>query len=254
MLIALTREVSESIQDCQLTHLPRESINLTRAQEQHRQYEKCLTELGCELQRLPSEPELPDAVFVEDTAIVLDQIGIITRPGASSRQAETLSVAKILETYRDLRYIKPPGTLDGGDILLIGKVIYAGRSSRSNLEGIEQLRSYISPYGYTIEILPIENSLHLKSAVTRVAENTLLINPDWIDASAFEHFELIEIDREEPFGANALLVNNCVLYPQAYHKTLKRLEGYSLEVVLVDVSELAKAEGGVTCCSLIFQG
>ncbi len=254
MLIAITREVSESIQDCQLAHLPRATINLRRAQEQHRQYENYLAELGCEIQRLPGEPELPDAVFVEDAALVVDELGVITRPGASSRRAETLSVAKALDNYRELCYINPPGTLDGGDLLLVGKVLYAGLSSRSNVAGIEQLQSYLTPHGYSIETVKISDCIHLKSAVSQVAEEVLLINRCWVDPGAFEHLELIEVDPSEPFGANALLVNHRVLYPLAYQKTLNRLEKHGLEVETVDVSELAKAEGGVTCCSLIFRG
>ena len=252
MVIAITKEVSESFQDCQLAYLPRSIINLSRAREQHRQYENCLVRLGCEIQRLPEEPDLPDAVFIEDTALVVDELAVITRPGAPSRRAETLSVAKKLEIYRELRYIKSPGTLEGGDLLLIGKVLYAGLSRRSNLVGIEQLRSYLFPHGYSIRVVEVSDCLHLKSAVSQVAERVLLINLNWVEASDFGDFEFIEVDPSEPFGANALLVNHHVLYPLSYQKTLHRLEKRGIEVEGVDVTELAKAEGGVTCCSLIF--
>lgn len=253
MAIAITREVSESLQDCQLTYLPRSSINLSRAREEHHQYENCLVRLGCEIHRLPEEPDLPDAVFIEDTALVIGELAVITRPGASSRRAETPSVAKKLENYRDLRYINPPGTLEGGDLLLIGRVLYAGISNRSNLAGIEQLQSYLSPHGYSIRPIKIRDCLHLKSAVSQVAERVLLINPNWVEASAFGDFELVEVDPSEPFGANALLINHHVLYPLGYQKTLHRLEKRGIEVEGVDITELAKAEGGVTCCSLIFR-
>lgn len=254
MFIAITREVSPRIAECELTHLAREPINLERARAQHRQYEQLLVELGCKLIRLPAEPELPDSVFVEDTAIVLDELAVITRPGAESRRAETSSVADVLKRYRKLFYIESPGTLDGGDVLHVGKTLYVGQSKRSNREGIEQLRRILAPFGYSVTAVALHDCLHLKSAVTQVASNTLLINRAWADARAFDSYRLIEVDPSEPFAANSLLIGNTVIYPEAFLKTRKRLEAQDIKVRAVDASELAKAEGGVTCCSLIFSG
>lgn len=253
MLVAITRPVSPSIARCELTHLAREAINLDIAREQHRRYERCLADLGCEIRCLPLEPELPDSVFVEDTAIVLDELAVITRPGAESRRRETASVAKALEVYRELRHIEPPGTLDGGDVLRIGRMIYVGLSSRSSRSGIEQLRGYVEPYGYTVEAVEMKGCLHLKSAVTRVGWNTLLINLAWVDAGVFDGMELVNVAPAEPMGGNALLIGEVVVYPKAYVETRERLEDRSIAVNAVDVSELAKAEGGVTCCSLILK-
>jgi dimethylargininase len=253
MRMAITRDVSPSIDCCQLTHLAREAIDVGLARTQHRQYEACLAALGCQIQRLPPEPELPDAVFVEDTAVVLDELAIITRPGADSRRPETQAVAQALAPHRRLAYIEAPGTLDGGDVLRIGQTLWVGLSSRSNLAGIEQMRAWLAPLGYTVRGVPVDGCLHLKSAVTQVARNTLLINPAWVDAAAFGPMNLIEVDPAEPFAANALLMGESVVYPAGYPATRHRLEEEGIPVRLVDISELGKAEGGVTCCSLIFE-
>lgn len=253
MRIVITREVSPSIGRCELAHLPREAINVERASAQHRQYEDSLATLGCQIHRLPAEPDLPDSVFVEDTAIVLEELAIITRPGAVSRRPETSSVAAALQTYRKLATVKAPGTLDGGDVLRVGKTLFIGLSGRSNPAGLEQVRALVEPLGYTVREVGVKGCLHLKSAVTQVAPDILLINRAWVDASTFGSMRLIDVDPSEPFAANALLLGNTVVFPAAYPRTRKRLEQYGISVRAVDVSELAKAEGGVTCCSVIFE-
>ncbi len=252
MLIAVTREVSARITECELTHLAREPINLERARAQHQHYEDLLLELGCKLQQLPAEPELPDSVFVEDTALVLEELAVITRPGAESRRAETTSVANVLKQYRKLFYIEPLGTLDGGDVLQVGKILFVGLSQRSNAEGIEQLRKVVSAFGYTATAVTLHDCLHLKSAVTQVTEDTLLINRQWVDPAAFGPLRFIDIAPTEPFAANAVRIGKTLVYPEAFPKTRQRLEAQGIKVRTVDASELAKAEGGVTCGSLIF--
>ena len=252
MLFAITRNVSPAIGNCELTHMARETIDLHRARLQHRQYEQRLKEAGCQLIKLTADPDLPDSVFVEDTAIVLDEIGIITRPGAESRRAESDSVAQALMPYRRLVYIRAPGTLDGGDVLRVGKSLYVGRSARSNTEGINQLRELVSPNGYSVVPVVLRDCLHLKSAVTQVAEDMLLVNRHWVDARVFSSMRLIDVHESEPFAANALRIVDTVIYPEAFIRTRDRLEAQDLNVCIVDASELAKAEGGVTCCSLIF--
>ncbi len=252
MRVAITREVSPEIGRCELSYQVRAPIDITLARAQHREYEHCLASLGCTIQRLAEEPALPDGVFVEDTAIVLDELAVITRPGAQSRRPETHSVSRALLPYRCLARIEPPGCLDGGDVFCLGKQLYVGASQRTNEEAIRQLRDLLTDYGYSVRSVPIKDCLHLKSAVTQVAEDTLLMNRDWIDGTPFAAMRIIEVDACEPSAANALKVGNSVVYPRAFARTLRRLEKHGIEVVAVDVSELAKAEGGVTCCSLIF--
>jgi dimethylargininase len=251
MIIAITREVSPSIKRCELTHLARQPIDFDLATVQHHQYESCLADLGCLIHRLPAEPELPDAVFVEDTAIVLDNLAIVTRPGAESRRSEIPSVLEALREYRRLYQVEPPGTLDGGDVLHVGNVLYVGVSSRSNRAGIKQLGGYVEPYGYKVQPVPLHDCLHLKSAVTQVGMDRLLINRAWVDTGEFVGMEMIDVAQEEPMGANALMIGEVVIYPSAYERTRARLEAHDITVKAVDVTELAKAEGGVTCCSLI---
>ncbi len=253
MLIAITRKISPRMRECQLTHLGRAPIDVSRAAEQHRAYEKCLEGLGCRVESLPAEPEQPDSVFVEDAAAVFDELAILARPGAESRRAEVASVGRALEPHCKLARIEAPGTLDGGDVLTVGKQVFVGLSRRTNQAGFEQVRALLPVYGYSVESVPVGRCLHLKSAVSQVAEGTLLINPAWLERRAFGDFEWIEVDPEEPFAANALLVNGAVIYPAAYARTRRRLEERGIRVVPVEVSELAKAEGGVTCCSLILK-
>lgn len=253
MLMAITREISSAFEQCQLTHLPRTPIDIDRARAQHTAYEWALVDLGCTVRRVDSGPDMPDAVFVEDIAVVFPEGAVITRPGAESRRVETPVVAETLARHGlPLKEIVDPGTLDGGDVLVIGRQVFVGASARTNPAGIDQLRRLLKKPGYTVRVVPIERCLHLKSAATAVATDTILINRDWLPEKAFEGFTLIDVDPDEPHGANALLVGKVVVYPAAFPKTRARLESRGLHVRTVEVDELAKAEGGVTCCSLVF--
>jgi dimethylargininase len=253
MLIAITREVSPSIVNCELTHLKREPIDVELAKRQHVAYEACLADLGCEVRRLDVEPDLPDSVFVEDTAIVLNEIALILRSGAASRRPEAALLAQALVRHRELRFMQAPGTLDGGDVLCLGRRLYIGTSSRSNTAGIDQVKSIVAPLGYRVVAVEVRGCLHLKSAVTQVGERLLLANRDWLDTEAFEGMDTVEVAAAEPSAANALLLGETVIHPKAHPQTRERLEQRGVRVRPVDVSEFAKAEGGVTCCSLIFR-
>ena len=253
MLIAITRGVSPAINECELTNLEREPINYERACAQHAQYESALKHLGLAVLSLPKEPTLADSVFVEDIALVLDECAIITRPGADSRRPEAESIAKVLAPYRKLFFIEAPARVDGGDILRVGKNIYVGLSTRSDTNAIEQMQDFLQPYGYEVNAVIVTGCLHLKSAVTQVAKDTLLINPKWADRNLFSGMKFIEVDPSEPYAANAVLIGETIVYPTAFPKTQKRLEAAGIHMVTVDADELAKAEGAVTCCSLIFK-
>jgi len=253
VLTAITRDVNAGLGDCELTFFARVRIDAEVASRQHQQYQSALASLGCEIVTIPTESGLPDSVFIEDTVIVLDEIAVMCMPGAESRRAEVAGVAEVLRRYRTLASINLPGTLDGGDLLRIGKVIYAGLSSRSNKNGIEQLRSIVADYGYSVKSVETTECLHLKSAVSEIAPGTLLISPDWIDKSAFRDYELIDVDNEEPQAANALRVGTGIIFPTSFPRTIEKLVQRNIDVTPVDVSELQKAEGGVTCCSLILK-
>ena len=242
-MIAITRGVARTIQHAQLTHLQWQRIDYVAAAFQHHAYIRTLESLGCTVVTLPADDAYPDCVFIEDTAIVLDDLAVITRPGAESRRGETRAVADALEPYRPLVHIEAPATLDGGDVLVLDDRIYVGLSTRTNEAAIGQLR-----YHTRREVIPVQvdGALHLKSAVTRVSRDTLLIRRDWIDVTPFAGWTLL--DAEEP---NALLVGDVVVYPDAYPETKALLESRGIDVRTVDASELAKAEGGVTCCCLL---
>ena len=251
MPIAYTRAVSPTLADCELTHLEREPLDVARAAREHAAYETVLARLGATVLHLPPEPDLPDAVFVEDTAIVLDEIAVITRPGAPSRRPETASTAAALAAHRPLAHIRTPGTLDGGDVLVAGRRIYVGLSKRTNPAAIEQLAALLAPLDYQVIPVAFAGCLHLKSGVTRVAEGLLLLNPAWVDPRKFPGHRAVAVDPAEPHAANALAIGGSVVHPAHHPRTRARLEAEGLRVEPVEMTELAKAEAGVTCCSLL---
>lgn len=252
MKIAITRAVSPALEHCELSFLARSPIDLALAGEQHRAYEQALVACGCKLRSLPAEAELPDSVFVEDPAIVLDEVAVIARPGAASRRAETSSITAVLREYRELVEIAEPATLDGGDVLRIGRTLYVGSTARSNAAGIGQLAELLIGFGYAIRAVPLHGCLHLKTAVTQVASNLLLFNPEWVEARHFAGLRTLPVDPSEPHAANALRVDDKVIYPASCPRTRDKLLEQGINVLTVDMSETEKAEGGVTCCSLIF--
>jgi dimethylargininase len=253
MWMAVTREVSPALGACELSYVERVAIDVPRACAQHGDYRRVLEALGCRVLTLPAEPQLADSVFVEDVAIVLDDVAILTRPGAASRRDEVASVGALLGGYRKLLAIEAPGTLDGGDVLLAGRTLYVGQSARSNADGIAQLRALLAGRGYTVQGVPTHGCLHLKSAVTQLAGDTLLLQPAWVDRGRFSEFRVIEVDPAEPHAANVLRVGDALVMAASFPRTRQRLLDAGFQVSSVDVSELQKAEGAVTCCSLVFR-
>ena len=255
-MLALTRAVPPSIDRCELTHLDRTPIDYARAVAQHDAYEQALRRAGCRVQRLPDAPDFPDSVFVEDTAVVFDRVAVLARPGAESRRGEVEAMAAALRAHRELRCIEAPGTLDGGDVLVTPGRVFVGISGRTNADGARQLAAHIAPFGFEVVEVAVEGCLHLKSAVTQVASAfrrkiQLLINPLWIDVGPFAAYDLIDVDPSEPAAANVLAVNGYVICAEEHPRTRARLEARGLSLLSVPAGELAKAEGGVTCCSVL---
>ena len=254
MWTAIIREVSPALADCELSFVAREAIDVPRARVQHAAYRATLEALGCEVIELAAEAAYPDSVFVEDVALAFDEVAIATRPGAESRRHEGDAVLEVLGSVRAVRRIEAPGTLDGGDVLRIGKRVFVGMSERSNEAGLAQLRDLLAPFGYTVEGVATRGCLHLKSAVTQVAYDVVLINPAWLsDASAFAGYARIEVDPGEEHAANAVRIGDALVYPDCFPNTLARLRAAGIDVYTVDVSELQKAEGAVTCCSILLR-
>jgi dimethylargininase len=251
MTLAITRKISPRFNECEITHIDRTPIDLDIARTQHANYVQALLSSGCQVVELPEEANLPDSVFVEDTAFILPEVIVITRLGADSRKPETESIIKALGTYRKLVCVSEPATVDGGDVLILGKNIYIGLSLRSNQAAVDQIQDLLKEYGYTVTGVDMHDCLHLKTAVTKVDDQTVLINPNWVDTSPFKSLHCIEVDASEPFAANCLPVNGHVIYPTSFPKTAQKLISHGCRIISVEVDELAKAEGAVTCCSLI---
>lgn len=250
---AFTRAVSPRIAECALTHLDRQPIDPARAAEQHAEYERALQQAGLEVIRLPELSDDPDAVFVEDTAILLGSHAVITRPGAASRVGETDSTAAGLEPHFTVHRLAA-GALDGGDVLRIGSTLYVGLSSRTNRQGAEALRLIADPLGYEVVTVEPAQCLHLKTAVTFVGRDAadmprILVNPEWVDPARFA--DVAPIAAAEPSAANALRVGDRLILPAGNPRTAAQLRELGFIVVELDVSELQKAEAGVTCMSLV---
>jgi dimethylargininase len=252
MLTAITRAVSRTLAECQLEHFSREPIDVEKATAQHRAYQACLAELGARVIALPAAEECPDGVFVEDPAMVLDEIAIVTRMGNVTRRAESESLAQAVAQYRDMTRMVEPGTLEGGDVMRIGKTLYVGLSRRTNREGISQLAGIVEPYGYRVVAVEVRGCLHLKSACCFAGDGTILANRGWIDAAHFAEFKILDLPSEESRSANVLRVGETVIVPAAFPKTGETLDRAGFKTLLIDTSELLKAEAGVTCMSLLF--
>ena len=252
MLTAITRAVSPAMVNCELSFIDREPIDLATAQEQHHSYESLLRKLGARVISLPAEPDLPDSMFVEDPAIVLDELAVILPLGTKTRRREAPSLAQALAKFRKLESVSLPGTLEGGDVLGIGRKLFVGLTKRSNAEGIRQLAAVLAPYNYKIIAVPVTGCLHLKSAVTYLGRDTLLANRSWFDAAPFVGHDWIDVDPAETHAANALALAGTVIFPASFPRTRASIEARGFHVTPLDISELQKAESGLTCSSLLF--
>ncbi len=253
MLTAITRAVSPAIVNCELSFIPRQPIDLQIASAQHHAYENLLAKLGASVVSLPAEPDLPDSMFVEDPAIVLDELAVIFPLGTESRRPEAASLAQAISKFRKLEYVTLPGTLEGGDILRIGRKLFVGVTKRSNAEGIHQLAAILAPHNYKVIAVPVTGCLHLKSAVTYLGRDTLLANRAWFDPAPFSGYHWIDVDPAEPHAANALALATTIIFPQSFPRTRARIESAGFHVTPLDISELQKAESGLTCSCLLFE-
>ncbi len=253
MLTALTRAVSPALTECELSFIARKPIDLAKAQGQHRSYEKLLEKLGARVISLPAEPELPDSMFVEDPAIVLDELAVILPLGTESRRREAPSLAEALSKYRKLEYVRLPRMLEGGDVLRVGRKLFVGLTKRSNAEGAQQLAEILQPLEYEVIAVPVTGCLHLKSAVTYLGGSTLLANREWFETAQVAGYEWIDVDPAEPHAANALALGGTVIFPASFPRTSSRIESQGFHVTALDISELQKAESGLTCSSLLFE-
>lgn len=253
MLTAITRRVSPCIGKCELTYLTRRPIDIRRARQQQQAYERLLSDLGLHVISLPAEQELPDAVFVEDTAVVTDEVAVVTTMGCTARRREVDSISPVLEKYRLLQSINGAGVLEGGDVVQVGRTLFVGISTRTNVNGISQLSGIVTPYGYEVRPVQVKGCLHLSTGCGFIGRNTILANPSWVDLTPFEGFEIINVSPSEPWSANGLTLADHVLISAASPQTAARVRERGFRVLTVDISEFEKAEGGLTCLTLIFK-
>jgi dimethylargininase len=253
MIVALTREPAGALDACELTYREREAIDAGVAAAQHRGYCDALRACGARVLTLPRVDELPDSVFVEDTTIALDEIAVLTRPGVESRRGEVKLIAPEVARLRAVVRVEPPATLEGGDVLRLGRTLYVGLSPRTNAEGADALRRLVAPHGYEVVTVELRGCLHLKTGCSGLDEETVLVNPDWVDAAVFRGREVVPVDAAEPWAANVLSVGRSVCVSAAFPRTAEVLAARGHGVRAVEVSEFAKAEGGMTCMSLLFR-
>jgi dimethylargininase len=251
VIAALTRDVSPSLARCELSFLERAPIDLPRAVAQHGAYCDALAALGVAVARLPADAALPDCCFVEDTAVVVDEVAVLASMGAPSRRGEIAAVERALAPHRPVARVSLPARLDGGDVLVVGRRVFVGRSSRTDAAGAEALAAALAPYGYRVTPVAVTGCLHLKSAVTALDAETLLVNADWIDVAALAGFHLLPVDASEPAAGNVLAIAGRIVAHSGFARTLDRIAARGYRVHPVDVSEFLKAEAGVTCKSIV---
>ncbi len=252
MIMAITRPTGPELASCELTHIDREPIDIERAYAQHDAYLHVLRSAGAHVVELPRLSEHPDAVFVEDVVLVLPEVAVLLRPGAESRRGEVPSMAAALADYRELLTMKAPATLDGGDIIVAGKRVLVGRTTRSNPAGIAALTGLLAPFGYTVQPIDVRGVLHLKSAATAVDSETLIVYPGHVDLAS-SGFRLLEVHPDEPQGANVVRVGEMLLMDASAPRTIAAVAEHVDSIIPVDVGEFAKAEGAVSCKSVIFE-
>jgi dimethylargininase len=251
--IALMRGVPPTLASCELTFLAREPIDLDRARSQHEAYATLLRQLGLGVVELPADPALPDCCFVEDVAVVLDEVALLAMPGASSRRGEIPAVADVLARYRSVERVALPATLEGGDVLRMGRTLFVGRSARTNDAGIDRLRTVAEPLGYRVVPVPVTGCLHLKSAVTALDDERVVVNADWIDPAPLRTLEAVPVAPGEPGAANVLRAGGATVVHPGFPRTRERIARLGYDVRPLDVSEFLKAEAALTCKSLLFR-
>ena len=251
-MIALTHVISPNIDQCELTFLERSPINQKRALEQHEHYCELLRDCGLEVIELSMNRSFPDSTFIEDTAVVFDELAIMASMGIESRRGEVPGVESVLGYYRDIQHIRLPATLEGGDVLRLEKKVFVGISPRTNISGSETIKEILEPLGYQVIPLAVNRCLHLKSACVDVDDETLLVNPRWLDLQPLRDFRIIPVPEDEPAAVNSLRIDSTICVHSGHRKTIDLLGNLKFSVKVVDISELLKAEAGMTCSSIIF--
>jgi len=251
--IALTRGISAGIDRCEVSFINRVAIDVQKMKQQHRAYEEMLRSMGYEVIQILADDSCPDCCFIEDTALLLDEIAVITYPGSVARRGEVPGVVPTIEKYRKTLRIEPPATLEGGDVLRIGRNLYVGLTQRTNAEGVDALRTLVAPYGYKVTAVPTPGALHMKSVCTAADDRTIVADPTRVDVSPLRDYDMIEIAPEEWMGGDLLPIKGIVWMIEGFPKLKSALEARGFNVRTLNMSEFLKAEAGLTCLSLLFE-
>lgn len=232
-------------------------VDYNNCLKQHDDYLKILNEIGLDVYVIPADDRFPDSVFIEDAAVLTDKFALITNPGAQSRNGEKTEIAAHVAQFyspQHIHYIQHPGTLDGGDVMMIDNDFYVGLTERTNQAAIDQMKEIFKPYGYNVIAVPVKEGLHLKSSVSYLEHNNLLITSDLADNPLFDKFNKILVPDDEKYCANSIWLNDTVIVPTGYPKTLELIKKLNMyNVVLCDTSEIRKLDGGLSCTSLRFK-
>lgn len=251
--IAIVHEPPASLEQGERSFVGRDPIDMERARAQHAAYVELLRTLGCEVTTLNVNAAFADGVFVEDTALVFDELAVLASPGAPSRRGEVAGIAAELRKHRTaVAEITLPATLDGGDVFVSGRVVCVGRSARTNAEGAAALARILAPFGYVVRTVGLRDCLHLKSACCPLPDGRLLVNPQWADLRDLRGFDIVEVADGEPFAADVLVIGRSVVSMAVHPKTAALIGALGFDSRTLDLGEFAKAEGGVTCMSLVF--
>lgn len=251
--IALTHVPTAGLEQGERTFVGRDPIDLDLARRQHAAYRDLLAQLGCAVEVLAHNPDCPDAVFVEDTAVVFDELAVLASPGAESRRREVPAIAAELRKHRRVEQVALPATLDGGDVVVTGRVVLVGKSARTNAAGADALARILRRHGYVVRRVGMRDCLHLKSACCALPDGRLLVNPEWVDLRDLAGFDIVEVNPAEAFAADVLVVGRTVVSAAAHPRTAALIGSLGFDSRTTDLSEFAKAEGGVTCLSLVFR-
>jgi dimethylargininase len=251
--LAITHVPSPQLQHGERTYVGNDVVDFALAMLQHERYRDALRACGADVATLDVNRDMPDSVFVEDTAIVLDEVAVMMSMGAESRRGEPAGIEAALRPHREIECVTLPATIDGGDVVRMGQHLYVGASRRTNEAGIDSLRDIVQQYGYGVTAVPVQQCLHLKSACSALPDGRFLVNANWIDVSTLPRESLIQVPETEQWAGDVLVIDDCVIASDAFPQTLELLSKTGLDVVPVSVSEFAKVEGGVTCMSLVFR-
>jgi dimethylargininase len=252
-VVAITHLPSPNMQEYERTFVGDAVIDYALALQQHAAYRDALRTCGAEVVTLDAYREYADCVFVEDTAVVLDEVAVMMSMGATTRRAESVAMEPVLRSYRPIERVKLPATIDGGDVVRCGRSLYVGVSPRTNAAGIAALRDVLRPYGYSVTAIPVRGCLHLKTACSALPDGRFLVNAGWIDVSPLPADCLVHVPASESWAGDVLVIGTQLIASDAFPATIDLLRGEEFAVIPVSVSEFAKAEGGVTCLSLVFE-